>query len=61
VSNRFKPLFTKLLHDECGQDLIEYALIAAIVSLGAAASMKSLATTISTALAGIGTRLTSAV
>ena len=54
-------LLAKLFHDESGQDLIEYALVAAIVGLGATASMKVLATTIGTALTGIGTRLTGAV
>jgi pilus assembly protein Flp/PilA len=53
--------FPKLVHDESGQDLIEYALVAALIGLGATASMKALATTIGTALTGIGTRLTGAV
>jgi pilus assembly protein Flp/PilA len=53
-------LFSNLLHDESGQDLIEYALVAAFIGLGATASMKVLATTIGTALIGIGTRLTGA-
>jgi pilus assembly protein Flp/PilA len=56
-----KRLFSYLLRDESGQDLIEYALVAALVGLGATASMKTLATTIGTALASIGTRLTSAI
>jgi pilus assembly protein Flp/PilA len=54
-------LFSYLLRDESGQDLIEYALVAALVGLGATASMKTLATTIGTALTGIGTRLTNAI
>jgi pilus assembly protein Flp/PilA len=61
VSISLRPHLTKLLNDESGQDLIEYALIAAIISLGAAATMKTLAETISTALSGIGSRLTTAV
>jgi pilus assembly protein Flp/PilA len=61
VSISLGPHLTKLLNDESGQDLIEYALIAAIISLGAAATMKTLAETISTALSGIGSRLTTAV
>lgn len=31
--NRLKALFTRLLRDEQGQDLIEYALLATFVSL----------------------------
>jgi pilus assembly protein Flp/PilA len=51
----------RLVKDELGQDLIEYALVAALIALGAVASMRTLATTISTALANVGTRLTDAV
>ncbi len=54
-------LLSNLVHDESGQDLIEYALVAAFIGLGATASMRALATTIGTALIGIGTRLTGAV
>jgi pilus assembly protein Flp/PilA len=34
--------------DESAQDLIEYALVAALIALGAVVSMRTLATTIST-------------
>jgi pilus assembly protein Flp/PilA len=50
-----------LMHDESGQDLVEYALVAALVGLGATASMRTLATTVSTALTAIGTRLSGSV
>lgn len=56
----FKRLFSDLVQDESGQDLIEYALVAAVIGLGAAATMKNFATTIGSALTGIGARLTSA-
>jgi pilus assembly protein Flp/PilA len=59
--NDRKQLFSNLLRDESGQDLIEYALVAALIGLGATASMRILATSIGTALAGIGSRLTNAV
>jgi pilus assembly protein Flp/PilA len=59
--NHLKQLFLVLWRDESGQDLIEYALVAALIGLGATASMKTLATTIGTALAGVGTKLTNAV
>jgi pilus assembly protein Flp/PilA len=61
VMNDLQQLFSNLLHDESGQDLIEYALIAALIGLGATATMRTLATSIGTALTGIGTRLTNAV
>jgi len=56
----FKHLMNNLLTDESGQDLIEYALVAALVALGAVASMKSLATTINSTFISIGSTLTSA-
>ena len=50
-----------LIVEESGQDLIEYALVAALVGLGAVASMKTLSTSIGTAFTSIGTTLTSNV
>jgi pilus assembly protein Flp/PilA len=59
--NRVARRSLDLWLDESGQDLIEYALVAALIGLGATATMRTLATALGTALAGIGTRLTSAV
>ena len=50
-----------LLRDESGQDLIEYALVAALIALGAIASMNSVATGISNAFSAVSSDLTSAV
>jgi pilus assembly protein Flp/PilA len=47
------------MSDESGQDLIEYALVAAIIALGATAAMKTVTTAISGAFTKIGTALTS--
>ena len=44
-----KQILNNLIVEESGQDLIEYALVAALVGLGAVSSMKALATTIGTA------------
>jgi pilus assembly protein Flp/PilA len=49
------------LSDESGQDLIEYALIAALVGLGAVVSMNSLAASIGSAFSSIGTTLSSSI
>ncbi len=57
----FKVLLNNLMTDESGQDLIEYALVAALVGLGAVASLKSLSGIISTVFTSIGTSLTSAI
>jgi pilus assembly protein Flp/PilA len=56
-----KHTLPNLLSDESGQDLIEYALVAALIALGATAAMSTLATTISTAFTTVGTKLTNAI
>jgi pilus assembly protein Flp/PilA len=58
--NRFKLLLNNLMTDESGQDLIEYALVAALVALGAVASLNTLSGKISTAFTTIGNTLSSA-
>jgi len=50
-----------LLSDESGQDLIEYALVAGLIGLGAIAAMTGLAGKIGTAFNFVGSRLNSAV
>ena len=48
---RFRRIILNLqcwMRRDDGQDLVEYALIIALIALGAAASMKALATAIST-------------
>jgi len=57
----FKQLMNNLMVEESGQDLIEYALVAALVGLGAVASMRTLSTNIGSAFTSIGTSLTGAV
>ncbi len=59
--NRFKQTLSSFLADESGQDLIEYALVAAIIGLGATAAMGTLSTTVSTAFSTVGSKLTSSV
>ncbi len=56
-----KNLFAALLNDESGQDLIEYALVAGLIGLGAVAAMSGLSTKIGSAFTSVGTQLTSAV
>ena len=48
---------TSLLKDDSGQDLIEYALIAALIALSCIAAMKSLSTKISNEFGAIGNSL----
>jgi len=49
-----------LHNDESGQDLIEYALVAALIALGATAAMSSLSTALNTAFTAIANKLTAA-
>ena len=46
-----------LLRDESGQDLVEYALVVALIALGATASMSALASSFSTALSKVGSKM----
>ncbi len=50
-----------LLLDESGQDLIEYALVAALIALGAITAMKALASGISNAFSVVSSDLSSSV
>ena len=52
---------THFVADETGQDLVEYALVAALLGLGAVTSLKTFSTKISTSFTSIGTTLTTNV
>jgi len=56
-----KKLVGGLLRDESGQDLIEYALVAAVLALASVAGMTTLASNISNAFSALGSMLSSAV
>jgi len=56
-----KNMLKNLMVEESGQDLIEYALVAALVGLGAVAAMRGLTNSIGNTFNGIGTSLTTAV
>ena len=47
-----------LVRDERGQDLIEYALVVALIAFAAVAGMDAVATKINVAFTNIGTKLT---
>ncbi len=59
--HNLKNISARLLNDESGQDLIEYALVAGLIALGAIAAMTSLSGTIKTAFTTVGTNLTNAM
>jgi pilus assembly protein Flp/PilA len=56
-----KQLLSNLVKEDSGQDLIEYALVAALVGLGAVAAMRGLSTTIGNSFNTVGNNLTNAV
>ena len=59
MKNTITKLFAKmqnLMHEE-GQDLVEYALVVALIAFAATAGMKTLATNLNTAFANIATQV----
>jgi pilus assembly protein Flp/PilA len=50
----------RLLHDESGQDMIEYALVGALVGLAAVLSIKGVTNKIGNAFNSVGSQLTNA-
>jgi pilus assembly protein Flp/PilA len=56
---KMQTLKNTLIEDQSGQDLIEYALVVALIALAATAGMGTVATAISNAFSKIGTRLSS--
>ena len=56
-----KHMLSAILTDESGQDLIEYALVAALVGLGALAAMKGLSNSIGNSFNSIGSTLNTSV
>jgi pilus assembly protein Flp/PilA len=54
-------VWNKFVQDESGQDLIEYALVAALIGLATVAAMTSLSSNIGASFNNVGSNLTSAV
>ncbi len=64
MKDKFLLLCVKIqdrLTQEDGQDLIEYALVVALIAFGAIAGMNTLAGKINTAFGTIGNTLTSSI
>jgi pilus assembly protein Flp/PilA len=60
MSNLTKTL-TVFLDDERGQDIVEYALIAALVALAAIAAVGRVGSAVSTVFTTVGTKITNSV
>jgi pilus assembly protein Flp/PilA len=58
---RFKNFVLSFIAEESGQDLIEYALLAGLLGLGAVLTLRGLATKVGTAFTSIGTTLSTNV
>jgi len=54
-------LVGNLHHDDSGQDLIEYALVAALIAFAAIAGMNFVAATINNAFSAIGNKVSNAI
>ena len=57
MMNKIKQAFVAFMNDESGQDLIEYALVAGLIALGAVAAMTGLSGKIGTAFNTVGNNL----
>jgi len=55
-----KALLRKLVVETDGQDLIEYALLAATIALGALAGMRAVRDAVNTEFSSIGSSITGA-
>ncbi|MGC9292746.1 MAG: Flp family type IVb pilin [Acidobacteriaceae bacterium] len=58
--NKYYRVLVNLMQDESGQDLIEYALIAALVALAAVAAIQGVTTEITAVFGNITNALTAA-
>jgi len=54
-------VLAQTLHDESGQDLVEYALVIAVVCLGIISGMNTLASGINTAMSTLSGNVNSAM
>ncbi len=57
MANWLKDVFVELHREDSGQDLIEYALIAALIALAATVGMTAVASSINTAFSSIGQKV----
>jgi pilus assembly protein Flp/PilA len=55
--SKFFCKFSRLITQEHGQDLVEYALVVALIAFGATAGMKALATGLNSAFSNVSKTL----
>jgi pilus assembly protein Flp/PilA len=61
MKRKLKQLFSELLRDESGQDLIEYALVVALIAFAATVGMNTVASGINNAFSLIASKLSAAI
>ncbi len=61
MTNKTRAMVVALIQDESGQDLIEYALVAALIGLGAVLAMSGLSSSIGNAFGSVGNSLNNSV
>jgi len=61
MTDRILKLLVRFHRDDSAQDLIEYALLAALIALAATVGMGTVASDINNAYAKVGSRLSAAV
>ena len=55
---KLQNLKDAVIRNQSGQDLIEYALVVALIALAATAGMSTIATKLNAAFTSVGTKLT---
>jgi len=61
ISSRLYALLKRLASHESGQDLVEYALVVALIAFAATAGMRKVASGVNTAYSNISSQLISAM
>ena len=61
MTENLEQLILRVHREESGQDLIEYALVTALIAFGAVAGMSTVADYINNAFSTIGSKVVSAV
>jgi pilus assembly protein Flp/PilA len=61
MKKSYASTLSAFLAEESGQDIVEYALVAAFVALFAIAGLSKIANGVSSVLASVGARLTSSI
>jgi pilus assembly protein Flp/PilA len=61
MTQKISAIWVALMQNECGQDLIEYALVAGLLGLGAVVAMSGFSSAIGNAFNSVGNSLTNSV